>query len=158
MAVTKIRKISSWVLLACTFIMLAVVGLFFFGGNNEPYNGQWNPKYTDILLYWMYALFVITLVAIGAFVVVQFAGNFRTDAKKALVGLGIIILFVLLFVGTYTLGDGTPIPTLAKPDIEEYNTSFWLKLTDMFLYSIYVMGVLTILGVIVGSVKRVFEK
>ncbi|MDR1919453.1 MAG: hypothetical protein LBQ65_07390 [Tannerellaceae bacterium] len=158
MAVTKIRKISSWVLIVCTVIMLVVVGLFFAGGENEPYNGQWNPKYTDSLLYWMYALFGITLVATLFFAILQFANNFRVDAKKALIGLGVIVLFVVLLFGTYSIGDGTPIPILAKPDIESYNTPFWLKLTDMFLYSIYVMAALTILGIIVGSVKKIFEK
>jgi small-conductance mechanosensitive channel len=138
--------------------MLVIVGLFFGGGNNEPYNGKWNPKYTDVLLYWMYALFFITLVVIFFFVIVQFIGNFKADAKKALVGLGILILFGILLLGTYSIGDGTPITTLAKPDIEAYNTPFWLKLTDMFLYTIYIIGILTILGVIVGSVKRIFEK
>jgi hypothetical protein len=158
MAVTKIRKFSSWVLVICTLIMLVIVGLFFGGGNDEPYNGKWNPKYTDVLLYWMYALFFITLVVIFFFVIVQFIGKFKADAKKAFVGLGVIILFGVLFLGTYSIGDGTPIATLAKPDMEAYNTPFWLKITDMFLYSIYVMAILTILGVIVGSVKRIFEK
>ncbi|MDR1646290.1 MAG: hypothetical protein LBS05_10840 [Tannerellaceae bacterium] len=158
MAVTKIRKFSSWVLVLCTVILLAIVGLFFFGGNNEPYNGQWNPKYTDLLLYWTYALLVITVVAIVFFVVVQFAGNFKANPKKALFGLGIIVLFAILFLGTYSIGDGTPMPALAKPETEDYNTSGWLKVTDMFFYSIYIMAALTILGVIVGSVKRVIEK
>jgi hypothetical protein len=158
MAVTKIRKFSSWVLVICTIIMLAIVGLFFGGGDNEPYNGKWNPKYTDVMLYWMYALLIITLVVIISFLIIQFVGNFKTNKKKAFWGLGIIVLFAVLFFGTYSIGDGTPISTLSKPEIEAYNTSFWLKLTDMFLYSIYIMAVLTILGVIVGSVKRVIEK
>jgi hypothetical protein len=158
MAVTKIRKFSSWVLVICTLIMLVIVGLFFGGGSNEPYNGKWNPKYTDALLYWMYALFFITLLAILFFVFVQFIGNFKADPKKALVGVGILVLFAALFLGTYSMGDGTPISTLSKADIVKYNTPFWLRLTDMFLYSIYVMAILTILGVIVGSVKKVFEK
>jgi hypothetical protein len=106
----------------------------------------------------MYALLGITLVAILSFVIAQFVGNFKTDVKKALTGLGIIVLLAVLFLGTYSLGDGTPIATLAKPELESYNTPFWLKLTDMFLYSIYVMAILTILAVAVGSAKKVFEK
>ncbi|MDR1981586.1 MAG: hypothetical protein LBQ39_08220 [Tannerellaceae bacterium] len=160
MAVTKIRKISSWVLIATTVIMLAVVGLFFFGGDGEPYKGEkWNPLYTDTLLYWMYALLGITLVTILGFVIIQFVANFKADTKKALAGLGVIVLFAILFFSTYSLGDGEPIASLAtKAGAEAYNTPFWLKLTDMFLYSIYVMAALVILAVIVGSVKRVFEK
>ncbi|MDR1258133.1 MAG: hypothetical protein LBK65_02455 [Tannerellaceae bacterium] len=158
MAVTKIRKFSSWVLVACTIIMLVVVVLFFFGGDNEPYNGQWNPKYTDALLYWTYGLFGMTLVAILCFVILQFANNFKVDAKKAIFGLGVIVLFAIMFLVTYSIGDGAPMQTLNKPDLEAYNTPFWLKLTDMFLFSIYIMGILTIIGVIVGSVKRILEK
>jgi ABC-type multidrug transport system fused ATPase/permease subunit len=158
MAVTKIRKISSWVLVVCSIIMLVLIGLFFGGGDNEPYNGQWNPKYTDILLYWMYILFGITLAAMLFFALVQFANNFRADAKKALTGLAVIVFFALLFFATYSIGDGTPMSALAKPDIEAYNTPVWLKVADMFLYSIYVMASLTILGIIIGSVKKFFAK
>jgi uncharacterized membrane protein len=158
MAVTKIRKFSSWVLILCTVIMLVVLALFVFGGNNEPYNGQWNPKNVDLLLYWMYALFVITGIAIVFFVVLQFVENFKANPKKALFGLGVIILLAILFLGTYSIGNGTPMAALAKPDAEEYNVPFWLKLTDMFLYSIYIMAALTVLGVIVGSLKRIVEK
>jgi hypothetical protein len=138
--------------------MLVIVGLFFFGGDNEPYNGQWNPKYTDVLLYWMYALLAITLVVILAFVLLQFVGNFKTDVKKALFMLGIVVSFVVLLFVTYSIGDGTPIPVLAKPDLEAYNTASWLKVTDMFLYSIYVMGSLTVLAILWGSVKKVLER
>ncbi|MDR2389994.1 MAG: hypothetical protein LBD89_09475 [Tannerellaceae bacterium] len=138
--------------------MLVLIGLFFFGGDNEPYNGQWNPKYADTLLYWMYTLFGITLVATLFFAFVQFANNFRTDSKKALVGLAVIALFVILLFTTYSIGDGTPMSALAKPDVEAYNTPVWLKLTDMFLYSIYIMAGLTILGIIIGSIKRFFTK
>jgi hypothetical protein len=158
MAVTKIRKFSSWVLVMCTVIMVVIVGLFFGGGDNEPYNGQWNPRYTDVLLYWMYALFAITVVAILTFVVFQFVRLFKADVKKAFFRLGIIVLLVVLFFGTYSIGDGTSISTLAKPDLEAYNTAFWLKLTDMFLYSIYIMGFLTIMAILVGSLKRIFER
>ncbi|MDR1092335.1 MAG: hypothetical protein LBL79_14805 [Prevotella sp.] len=158
MAVTKIRKFSSWVLVACTIIMLVVVVVFFLGGDNEPYNGQWNPKYTDALLYWTYALFGMTLVAILCFVILQFANNLKADPKKALSGLGIIVLFAVMFLGTYAIGDGAPMQSLNKPDLEAYNTPFWLKLTDMFLFSIYIMSFLTIMGVVVGSVKRIWEK
>jgi 4-amino-4-deoxy-L-arabinose transferase-like glycosyltransferase len=138
--------------------MLALIVLFFFGGDNEPYNGQWNPKYTDTLLYWMYALLGITLVALLFFAILQFFNNFRTDAKKALIGLVVIVLFVILLFGTYSIGNGTPIPTLAKPEVEAYNTPFWLKLTDMFLYSIYIMASLTIAGILAGSVKGLFAR
>jgi hypothetical protein len=138
--------------------MLILVGLFFLGGENEPYNGQWNPKYTDPLLYWMYALLGITLVTMFFFAIAQFINNFKTDAKKALWGLGVIVLFVILFLGTYSIGDGTPMSSLAKVETEAYNVPLWLKLTDMFLYSIYIMAGLTILAIIMGSVKRIFAK
>jgi hypothetical protein len=159
MAVTKIRKISSWVLLACTLILLVVVGLFFFGGNNEPYNGKWNPIHVDTVLYWMYALLGVTIVLILFFVIAQFISNFKHDTKKALTGLGVLVLFAVMLFAAYSFGDGTPIASLTtKADAAAYNTPFWLKLTDMFLYSIYIMAALVILAVAVGSVKKVFGK
>jgi hypothetical protein len=160
MAVSKIRKISSWTLIACTIVTLVVVALFFFGGDNEPLDGKmWYPKFTELVLTWTYIILGITIVATLLFAFVQFANTFKTDAKKALVSLGVLVLFVLLFVVTYLAGNGTPIDRLATSEATiPYNVPGWLKLMDMLLYSIYTMFAITLVAIIAGSVTKIFNK
>lgn len=158
MAVTKIRKISSWVLILCAVITLVILGLFFFGGDNEPYNGEmWYPIHTETLMYWMYALLVITAAATFIFAIWQFIDNLRQNPKGSIMGLIVIALFAGLLYITYAIGDGTLLPNLNE-DLQQYNTSFWLKVTDMWLYSTYILVGLVVLAIIGGSVKKIFDK
>lgn len=158
MAVTKIRKISSWTLLAVTLITLVVLGMFFLGGDNEPYKGEmWNPVYVDLLLYWQYILFAITVAAGIIFAILQFATNFKQDPKGGMMGLGVLVLFFGMLFITFSIGDTTKLPVM-NSEAQAFNTDFWLKVTDMWLYSTYILTVLVILAIAAGSLKRIFKK
>ncbi len=50
MSVTKIRKTSSWTLLAITLISLVVLGIYYFGGVVDPAAEMVEPIYTGLLL------------------------------------------------------------------------------------------------------------
>ncbi|MDR2497603.1 MAG: hypothetical protein LBD21_10815 [Tannerellaceae bacterium] len=158
MAVTKIRKISSWTLVVTSVILLVVLGLFLTGGNNPPLNGKsWYPKQTDTLLYWGYVMFGLTVLATVIFALLQFVQNFRNDAKKALLGLGVIIAFAALLFITYSIGSGEPIARLATGSSASYNVPTWLKAADMLIYSIYAMFIMTFVAIVVGSIKNLFK-
>lgn len=158
MAVTKIRKFSSWILILCTIITLVVLGLFFFGGDNEPYKGEmWNPKYVDLLLYWQYALMGITALAAVLLGIYQFASSFKNNPKGGVMGLIVIVLFFAMLFITYAIGDTTPVNVI-NSEAQEFNTPFWLKITDMWLYSTYILTGLVIVAIIAGSVKRLLGK
>ncbi len=157
MAVTKIRKISSWTLLAFVVISIVVLGLFYVGGVVDPAADMKEPVYTGLLLNWMYVIFGITVVSTIIFAVWQFIGLFKTNAKSALMGLGAIVLFLILLFVCYTIGDGTPLP-IVSADTANFNVPFWLKITDMWIYSIYVMLVLLVIAILWGSLKKVFGK
>lgn len=158
MAVTKIRKISSWVLILCSVITVAILGLFFFGGDNEPYKGEmWNPVYTDLLLYWQYILFGVTTLAgviLGGW---QFASSFSNNPKGGIMGLAVLVLFFAMLFLTYTFGSTTPVNVL-NSEAQAYNVPFWLKITDMWLFSTYILTGLVILAIVAGSVKRIISK
>lgn len=158
MAVTKIRKISSWSLVACTVATLVVLGLFLFGGDDEPYLGElWNPHYTGLFLYWMYILFAVATASAVLFEVGQFILNFKDNPKGGMMGLIVIVLFFGMLFITYTLGADTPLPILNE-EAQKYNVPFWLKVTDMWLYSTYILTGLVILAVFAGSIKKIFNK
>ena len=158
MAVTKIRRISSWLLLLCTIISLTVIVLFFFGGDHELYKGEmWNPIYMDLMLYWQYILLAVTIVVALIFAIWQFGTKFKNNPKSALMGLAVLVLFAAMLFITYTMGDPTPVPVV-NSESQAFNTTFWLKFSDMWLYSTYIMLGLCILAVCGGSVKKILKK
>lgn len=157
MAVTKIRKISSWTLLICSIITILVVGMFFAGGVVDPTAENKEYVYTGLLLDWTYIIFVVTIVCMAAFAIWQFISILKTNPKSAMMSFAVIALGAILLFATYSMGDGTPLKGL-NADSQDYNIPFWLKATDMWIQSSIVLFILIIVAVLAGSVKKVLGK
>ena len=70
-------------------------------------------------------------------------------ALKSLIG---VIVLVAVVVIAWAMGSEEPlnIPGYDGTD----NVPFWLKITDMFLYSIYILFAATVLAIIFSSIKK----
>ena len=160
MAVTRIRKISSWTMIIVTCISLALFVLFFFGGVGEPYgtNEFKNPTYTGELLIWSYILLAVCGVSMLLFGFVQFGSKFKSNPKAAFLMLGIFAGFAILLTISYSMGDGTLLTIRLNTESQKFNTSSWLKVTDMWLYAMYILSALAILAMIWGSVRKILKK
>ena len=160
MAVTKIRKISSWALIATCILSIAILALFYLGGYDAPMgvDGEWkNPTYTGELLIWGYILLGLCASIMIFFGVAQFALKFKTNAKSSLMGLGVILGFVVLLVIAYSIGDVTPLPNI-NADSQKFNIASWLKITDMWIYTMFTLIVLAIIAMVWGAVKKAMSK
>ena len=157
MAVTKIRKISSWTLLISSIISIVALVMFYTGGVVDPAAEMKEPIYTGLLLNWTYLLFGVTIACSVLFAVWQFLTLLKTDAKSAMLSFGVLVLFVAMLFVTYAMGDATPMTGL-NADSQKYNTEFWLKTTDMWLYSTYILLVLIIVVAFLGTIKRILNK
>ena len=154
MAVTKIRKLSSWTVLLISLITVVVVGIFFGGGVVDPAAEVKDYVYTELLLNWTYLVFFLTIIALVVLGVWQYASVLKTNPKSAVMSLVVLVLFALLLIITYSIGDGTPLTTL-NADSQTYNTSFWLKCTDMWIQSTIVLFLLIIAAIAWGTIKRI---
>ena len=118
MAVTKISRISRWTLYAMSVVTVVLIGLFFLAGNVQPEQqyaelvGLTEPVFTDALLYWVYVLLGVTLLAVFVFSIFGFINNLRHNRKKAINSLITLVVFAVLLVIAYTIGDGTPLNIL----------------------------------------------
>ena len=157
MAVTKIRKVSSYTLLALSAISILIFILFFAGGSELDAQNNMVYEYTGALLYWTYALFLVTISATLIFACKNFASSFQSNSRGALVSIGGLVAFLALLAITYAIGSGEPIKGLNEAS-QSYNTSGWLKVTDMWLYSIYVLFVLTIGAAIWGGISKALKR
>ena len=151
MAVTKIHRTSRMTLIIGVIISLTVMALFYLGGQvpaqEKIVADMSQPKFTDIVLYWAYTLLVITIAVLVIFALVSFLKQLKNAPKKAMSGLLAILALVALLVVAFIAGDGSllNIPGYDGAD----NQPKTLKITDMWLFSSYVMLVLTFLAIIV---------
>lgn len=158
MAVTQIRKISSWTLLVLLAVSLVVIGVFFFVGTPEiTPSGNKNYQHTNMLLYWAYILVAAVVLTTVLFSVFGFIKSFKTNKKGAVKNLLMIIALIGILAITYTLGDGTPLSGIGE-DSQKFNTSGWLKLIDMCIYTVTALGGLTILAIIWNSITKAIKK
>ena len=158
MAVTKIRKLSSMTLLVLTALSVIIFLVFFLGGSTVDAKNNTDYKFTGLLLFWGYFLFCATTVA-----ALFFAGrSLLTDKSKDKVAsragmIAVCVLLVSLVLG-YLIGSGDTIKGLNEAS-QTYNTSGWLKVTDMWLYSIYVLFIATVGAVVWGGLSsRLLKK
>lgn len=152
MAVTKIRKTSSLIFLVAILITLAVIALFLFGGQVSPEQkivpDMSQPVFTDMMLYWAYILLGITVVSLLLFALFGFFNSLKTNPKTAIRGLMLFVGLVALLGITYAAGSGEllNIPGYDGKD----NNPATLKMTDMWIYSMYVMLALSIVAMIIS--------
>lgn len=151
MAVTKIHRTSRFTLYIGVLITLVVLGLFYLGGEVPMYEhlvaDMSQPRFTDLLLYWCYLLLAITVVVWALFMIASSLKQLRENSQKALGGFLALLGLVALLVITYLIGDET---LLNIPGYEgNDNRPAMLKITDMWLYSSYVMFSVTILAMII---------
>lgn len=157
MAVTKIRKISSWTLLICSLVSIVVLGMFYAGGVVDPAAELQEPIYTGLLIDWTSALFFVTIISTVLFAVWQFLTLLKTNPKEAISSLAVLVLFVGLLFVTYALGDDTPLTGL-NADSQQYNTAGWLKISDMWIFSTIALVVAILACVVWGSIKKIMGK
>lgn len=152
-------KVSYYVLYALLAVIAIVLVLFYFGGSATGDDviasinpDMWQPAQTDALLYLMYTLFFVTVIAAVGAAVLQFGSALKDNPSNALKSLlGVALLILVLFI-SWAMGDDTPleITGYTGPD----NVPFWLKITDMFLYSTYALLIITLLAILVSSIKK----
>ena len=149
-------KVSYYVLYAMFALILIVLGLFFFGGDAQGAAvmagvdpEMWQPANTDALLYLMYGLFAVAVIATIVAAIFQFGSALKDNPVSAIKSLIGLILLVLVMVVSWAMGSEE---TLRMPGYDgTENVPFWLKLTDMFLYSIYFLLGATVVAIILSS-------
>lgn len=157
MAVTKIRKVSSWTLLISSIVSIVVLGMFYAGGVVDAAAEMKEPIYTGLLIDWTSALFFVTVISTVLFAIWQFLSLLKTNAKSAISSLMVLVGFAAILFISYSMGDATPLTGL-NADSQAYNTAGWLKITDMWIMSTIILLGLIIACVVWGSIKRILGK
>ena len=155
---SKISQITLWVLLAIGIVISAMV---FLGGNEavglEVAGDELPvPKFTDLFLNWNYFLLLLAIVVTLVFVVAGFIRLWKSDKKKAMFTLCVLVVFVLLFVICWCLGSPEKIQIIGYEGTD--NQGFWAQLSDMMMYASYVLVCGTVIAIIYGWIHSLMLK
>jgi CDP-diglyceride synthetase len=138
--------------------MLITIGIFtgFYSEMTNDLDPTKNVT-VDFILKWLYFIFVLSLGIACLFSFVRFFIRWKRNPRSILQPLILALALTGLLAGTYMSGNGNPLPV---PGYEgDENTVFWLKLTDMWLYSLYILLILVIIslfgGIIWSYIKRI---
>ncbi|MBE6308462.1 MAG: hypothetical protein E7087_04060 [Bacteroidales bacterium] len=154
-------KISSYIFIVL-MVVTAVVLVMFYGvgyDNQSAVTGGayvTDPQYTDLLMYWMYALMAITIISVAVFGLLQFGANMVANPKSAIKSLGALLAMVALFVVAYAFSSTEPI--LINGVVFEDTTI--LLITDVCLYVLYILLAVSLASAIFSllGVFKMFNK
>jgi hypothetical protein len=160
MAVTKIHKTSKVVLYTIMGITVLILAFFLLGGE-VPVEERVvptisEPRFTDLLMYWVYALLAISVLVLIAFAVSDFISSWKARPKSAFRSLLVVLVFVAMLIITFAIGSGTPLNIVGYTGSE--NVPIFLKITDMCLYSIYLMVVVNVLALLFSPLLKSGKK
>lgn len=144
---SKYLNILTYVMIGLTVVFVA---MFYLGGDvpDQPYT---TPVYSDVLIQWAMVLLYLTAGLALLFPIIEIATNPRGAMKglAGLVGLGLVVLI------SYSLSDATllNLPGYTGAD----NNPAALEFADTVLYTMYILGVGTVLSIVVTEVLRRFR-
>lgn len=139
-------KMSYYALYVCVALILVVLGMFYFVGYNNPVGEYNEPAHTETLIYLMYAMFgiCVAVTLIGA--IAQFGAALKDNPMSAIKSLLGIVLLVIVLVVSYAMGSDSAVMT----GTGAYTDAFWLKMTDMLIYSIYFLLGVAAVGTLIN--------
>ena len=148
-------KVSYYVFYVCIALILVVLSMFFGVGYNETNAaGLVEPANTPALMYLMYGMFAVTVIATLIGAIAQFGGALKDNPKGAVKSLLGLILLVVLLIVTYNIGSSE---TVVLGDGSEYSDVTMLKVSDMLLYSTYVLFGIAAIGTLI-NLSGIFKK
>ena len=156
MKASKIASIVYYVLIALSVVVLALFFTVGFDNMESLPSGYYqSPAMTDLLIYYMYALMAICAIATVAGAVTAKGGKVDSNMPKwgkLTAGIG-LWLFVPALLVSWFIGSKEPVVT----GTGLYDATIWLKATDMMIYTIYILLVAMIIGLVL-SLSGIFKK
>lgn len=148
------ERLSNRVLYVLVALTVVVFGAFFLIGYDVPYEDDPSfnaPMLTDVVLVFMYVLvfgaaaLAVAAVAIG----LKRCGRTQSvvnNIPAARISWGTAVLLALSLLVTFALGSSKPVMVNGV----EYTDAFWLKATDMFINTSFVLLFVAVCGVVFG--------
>ena len=152
-----VPKVTLWVLMLVGIIATA---MFFFGGSEGSLEVAGDfldiPKFTNVLLYWIYALVVLVILVTFGFVIAKLVETFKVDPKRGLVSVGVVLGAVALCALCWFLGSPEEVEILGYEGTD--NVGNMARMSDAIMYLVYILTASTIVALIWGVIYTRVKK
>ena len=150
-------KVTLWVLMVVGIIATA---MFFLGGSEGSLEVAGDfldiPKFTNVLLYWIYALVVLVILATFGFVIAKLVETFKVDPKRGLTSVLVVLAAVALCALCWFLGSPEKIEILGYEGTD--NVGNMARLSDAIMYLVYILTASTVAALVWGVVYTKVKK
>ena len=150
-------KVTLWVLMVVGIVATA---LFFLGGSEGSLEVAGDfldiPKFTNVLLYWIYALVVLVILATFGFVIAKLVETFKVDPKRGLTSVLVVLAAVALCALCWFLGSPEKIEILGYEGTD--NVGNMARLSDAIMYLVYILTASTVAALVWGVVYTKVKK
>ena len=150
-------KVTLWVLMVVGIVATA---LFFLGGSEGSLEVAGDfldiPKFTNVLLYWIYALVVLVILATFGFVLAKLVETFKVDPKAGIRSVVVVLAAVALCALCWFLGSPEKVEILGYEGTD--NVGNMARMSDAIMYLVYILTASTVVALVWGVVYTKVKK
>ena len=150
-------KVTLWVLMVVGIIATA---MFFLGGSEGSLEVAGDfldiPKFSDVFLYWIYALVVLVILTTFGFVLAKLVETFKVDPKAGVRSILVVLAAVGLCALCWFLGSPEKMEILGYEGID--NVGNMARLSDAMMYLVYILTASTIAALVWGVIYTKVKK
>ena len=150
-------KVTLWVLM---LVGIVATALFFLGGSEGSLEVAGDfldiPKFTNVLLYWIYALVVLVILATFGFVIAKLVETFKVDPKRGLTSVLVVLGAVALCALCWFLGSPEKVEILGYEGTD--NVGNMARMSDAIMYLVYILTASTVAALVWGVIYTKVKK
>ena len=150
-------KVTLWVLMVVGIIATA---MFFLGGSEGSLEVAGDfldiPKFSDVFLYWIYALVVLVILTTFGFVLAKLIETFKVDPKAGIRSILVVLAAVGLCALCWFLGSPEKVEILGYEGTD--NVGNMARLSDAMMYLVYILTASTVAALVWGVIYTKVKK
>ena len=139
---------------------IIATALFFLGGSEGSLEVAGDfldiPKFTNVLLYWIYVLVALVILVTFGFVIAKLVETFKVDPKRGLASVGVVLAAVALCALCWFLGSPDKVEILGYEGTD--NVGNMARLSDAIMYLVYILTASTVAALVWGVVYTKVKK
>lgn len=150
-------KVTLWVLM---LVGIVATALFFLGGSEGSLEVAGDfldiPKFSDVFLYWIYALVVLVILTTFGFVLAKLVETFKVDPKAGIRSILVVLAAVGLCALCWFLGSPEKMEIIGYEGTD--NVGNMARLSDAMMYLVYILTASTVAALVWGVIYTKVKK
>ena len=150
-------KVTLWVLM---LVGIVATAMFFLGGSEGSLEVAGDfldiPKFSDVFLYWIYALVGLVILVTFGFVLAKLVETFKVDPKAGVRSILVVLAAVGLCALCWFLGSPEKIEILGYEGTD--NVGNMARMSDAIMYLVYILTASTVAALVWGVIYTKVKK